>query len=349
MRWYDPLLYPLSFCYHLVTKQRNRMFDKGRLKSSSFGIPTVVVGNLSVGGSGKTPMVEFLVNYFSQKYKLTVLSRGYGRKTKGFFWADSSLGPGEIGDEPFQIYSKFRDKISVAVGEDRVAAIRKIQDSKPDTDLIILDDAYQHRYLKADFYLLLTTYQNPFFSDSVMPLGKLREAPEGASRADLIIVTKCPAEMDESMMKTYKKSIAKYSQAKTIFSHIQYAHPFPVFDKTQREKQNAIVVSGIANDRLFIEACHKRYKVINILSFADHHHYRISDVQKMVAMVKSNPETMLITTEKDAVKLKNPRFHEYLAEIPIFALPIKVKMSAKDEDYLILQISKAIAEKVQIL
>lgn len=348
MRWYDPFLYPFSLLYDGVTSYRNSMFDDGRKKSTNFLIPTVVVGNLNLGGSGKTPMVEFLIDSLKDKYQLATLSRGYGRKTKGFLLAGSELGPNELGDEPFQIFSKYGNKVRVAVGEERVLAIPQIIYHHPEIELVLLDDAFQHRYVRADFYILLTTYQNPFFNDLVLPLGTLRENRKGANRADLIIVTKCPDSLKDQEKAGIKNRIGEYSKAAVMFSGIKYGSPKPIFVSNIIPTEKAIIVSGIANDQLFKEAVRKNFVVVETITFADHHRYTLSDVKKISEMVKKHKNTMVLTTEKDAVKLKDAAFHEYLAEIPIFAMPIKVDLEENDAQYLIGRISKIVKEKAYI-
>ena len=348
MRWYDPFLYPFSLLYDGVTRYRNSMFDSGKKRSTEFLIPTVVVGNLNLGGSGKTPMVEFLVENIKNNYQLATLSRGYGRKTKGFLLADQNLGPADLGDEPFQIYSKYGKEVTVAVGEERVMAIPQIIYHQPETELIVLDDAFQHRYVKADFSILLTTYQNPFFKDKVLPMGTLRESAKGANRADLIIVTKCPSSITEEKKATFENEIRKYSEVPVLFAGIKYGNPEPLFRKETKPAKKAILVSGIANDGLFKEAAKERFEVVEAITFADHHRYTLADVIRILEMVKNHGEAMVLTTEKDAVKLKDAAFHEYLTEIPIFALPIKVDMAETDGKYLIGRINKIVKDKAYI-
>ncbi|PRY88531.1 tetraacyldisaccharide 4'-kinase [Mongoliibacter ruber] len=345
MRWYAPLLYPLSFCYDGVTKLRNHMFDIGLKKHTGFDVPCIVVGNLNVGGSGKTPMVEFLIEALSKKHKIAILSRGYGRKTKGFLMINEHLSPSEVGDEPFQMFSKFRQFAKFAVGEKRVLAIPKILEKHPEINLILLDDAFQHRYLKADLNIMLTTFQQPFFNDFVLPLGRLRESRSGAKRADIVVVSKCPVGIKDSSKENYIENIGNYTSAKTIFSQIQYGEPIAVLGNGGKLKPKAVVVSGLANDSLFVEECEKRVHVIEKLSFKDHHEYTLAEIRHLVELVSSQQDCMLLTTEKDAVKLKNTSFRDYLAEIPIFALPIKISMTKLDEQYLLGQISNMIAEK----
>jgi tetraacyldisaccharide 4'-kinase len=348
MRWYDPFLYPFAFIYEGVTWYRNRMFDLGKLKSTTFKIPTVVVGNLNVGGSGKTPMVEFLIELLSPRIKMATLSRGYGRKTKGFLMADRVVGPDQIGDEPYQIFNKFRNKVSVAVGEKRALAIPEIITLKPQTELILLDDAFQHRYVKADLYILLTTYQKPFFRDRIMPLGTLRESARGVERADVIIVTKCPKDISEKEKEEYLKEIGNFSSSPVIFAGIQYGQPFPIFQFNTGISQKVILLSGIADNSLFVSEATGKFQVIETITFPDHHLYKNSDIAMLRRLFEKHRDCMILTTEKDAVKLKNEAFHEYLAEIPIFALPIKINMSIRDREFLFEKITKIVRDKAYI-
>ncbi|MCH6232775.1 tetraacyldisaccharide 4'-kinase [Cognataquiflexum rubidum] len=348
MRWYDPFLYPFALLYDGVTRYRNGMFDSGKKRSTEFLIPTVVVGNLNLGGSGKTPMVEFLVESLKDHYRLATLSRGYGRKTKGFLLAEQNLGPTDLGDEPFQIFSKYGNEVTVVVGEERVMAIPQIIYHRPETELIILDDAFQHRYVKADLQILLTTFQNPFFKDRVLPLGTLRESADGAGRADLIIVTKCPASITEEEKSVFQKEIRNYADVPILFAGIKYGNPEPLFQPNSKLLKKVILVSGIANDGLFKEAAGKRFQVLETITFADHHRYTSADVRRILELVKKHEGAMVLTTEKDAVKLKDGAFHDYLAEIPIFALPIKVDMDQNDSQYLIERITNIVKDKAYI-
>lgn len=203
MRFVDFLLFPFALIYDGVTALRNRMFDVG-LKKSTFRGANNCSRKFSCGGTGKTPFVEFLLNRLSGKFHLSVLSRGYGRKTHGYKLATEDCSPAEIGDEPFQIYSKYKNKVCVAVGEERILAIPMILAENPEVEAIVLDDAFQHRYLLADLNIVLTTYQRPFFSDYLLPVGRLREGRVNVNRADIIVVTKCPQNLSEREKNDYK-------------------------------------------------------------------------------------------------------------------------------------------------
>lgn len=346
MRWLYPLLYPLSFLYDVGTRFRNRMFDTGLKKSIEFSIPTVVVGNLSMGGTGKTPFVELLIRIFVESHQICTLSRGYGRKTNGFILADANASAAQIGDEPFQIYSKFGFDINVAVGEERILAIPEIIIQKPGTDIIFLDDAFQHRYVKGDLSILLTTFQKPFFKDKVLPLGTLREGKKGAQRADIIVVTKCPIGLEDDIKFYFAAEIRKFNaKAKIIFAGIKYGEPSATGIESNHDFKNVVLVSGIADDSLFRQKAKEEYVVVKEFTFSDHHHYRINDIKNIVSFVKESPNSVILTTEKDAVKLKAPIFRDYLEEIAIFALPIEVSLSEEDLLWLDERVSKAIKDK----
>ncbi len=348
MHWYSPLLYPFSLLYDGVTALRNVMFDKGIKRSMGFSVPTLVVGNLNLGGSGKTPMVEFLIDVFQENYRLSTLSRGYGRKTRGFILAESHLGPREIGDEPFQIFSKYGQQVTVTVGEDRVKAIPEIMARRPETQMILLDDAFQHRYVRGDFNILLTTFQKPFFEDKVMPLGTLRESPKGARRADLVVVTKTPFDVGEQLKNEYFSKIRKYSDAKICFAKMVYGKPYPLNPEFTEEKKKVVLISGIANDKLLHKEVRGKYEVLARLDFGDHYQYKVKDAQKIRELVSDSGDVMILTTEKDAVKLKNPVFDNYLSEIPIFVLPIRVEMDTECLSWLKRKVEIIIAEKNRV-
>lgn len=344
MPWYAVALFPFSILYRWITSVRNFLYDRGIWKSYSSPIPTLVVGNLSVGGTGKTPMVEFFVRHLSSEIPLATLSRGYGRKTKGFLQAKPSSSPSEIGDEPLQIYRKFEARIPVFVGEDRVNAVREIQRSNPSLKLILLDDAFQHRRLNPDIKVLLSPFSSPFFKDQLMPSGKLRESRFGARRADVIVVTKCPLDLTESEKSVYKNQISRYAgKDKPIyFASLNYGPPIAIIGKHFPENPSFFLVSGLADDRLFADYCQKKFNVAGRISFPDHQDYGVKEVKKIVQAIEkvnsSNP--LILTTEKDAEKLKSLAEQGYLKEIPIFALPIEVNMSPHEQESLLCIIRK---------
>ncbi|MDR7131046.1 tetraacyldisaccharide 4'-kinase [Algoriphagus sp. 4150] len=345
MRRYAFLLYPFALVYDLVTRLRNLFFDVGWLKSVSSPIPSIVVGNLSVGGTGKTPMVEYLIRMLYNEKRLATLSRGYGRKTKGFLKANPQVSPVEIGDEPFQIYEKFGKNISVYVGEDRISALREIASSPTVSEVVILDDAFQHRYVKGGLQILLTTYQKPFFSDFLLPMGRLRESRAGAKRADVIVITKCPEDLSSSDKAIFKKKSTSYGRGATpvLFSSISYGEPIPL-SNSGIFSSRVIVLTGLANDRPLVDYVGGKYDLLEVLSYPDHYDYAVTDFDKIRAVYKQHEaqNPVVLTTEKDAVKVKSNAPKGFLEEIPIFVLPIEVNFSPADE----LALAQLIQQKV---
>lgn len=349
MRLYDPLLYPFSLLYDGITRLRNRMFDLGGKKSVSFDVPVVVVGNLSLGGTGKTPMVEFFVKNFKKKYRVATLSRGYGRKTTGFLMAHEGLSARDLGDEPFQIFQKFGQEVAVAVGEERILAIPQILADRPTTNLILLDDAFQHRYVKGDLNILLTTYQKPFFKDKVLPLGTLREHPSGAKRADVIVVTKCPEAMSLETQQAYKRQIRTFSGTDNLilFAGLKYGMPYSVFNKDESIGSKVILLSGIADNHVLKESIKGKYSLLEVLEYPDHHKYQEKDLVHLLSVVKKYKEQfpVVLTTEKDAGKLKDDKFSKYLSEFPIFALPVEISFNPTDAKALLNLANQVIRNK----
>lgn len=347
MPWYSILLAPFALIYFGITWMRNLFFDWGIVKSETGPIQTLVVGNLSVGGTGKTPMVEYLINNLSQNYSLAVLSRGYGRKTKGFLQAEANSTPESIGDEPLQIYLKFHGQIPVFVGEDRLKALQIIHSIHPQINLVILDDAFQHQKLLPHFSILLTPYDRPFFKDFLMPLGRLREARTGAKRADLIVVSKTPHVPNPNKKDAIKSSIQKIVGSKNVmYSQLDYGVPYAINSLDKFKDQPVILVSGLADDRLFQMYCGENFRVVHAFHFADHHDYSEKDGLEILRWInKQFQETpVILTTEKDSQKLKLLAKQGFLGEIPIFALPITVKFAPNEEELLLC----SIREKIRI-
>lgn len=338
MRWYAFLLYPFALLYDLATSLRNFFFEIGLLKIKKSAITSIVVGNLSIGGTGKTPMIEFLIRMLNQEYQVATLSRGYGRNTKGFLKANAQSKPSEIGDEPYQIHNKFNSKVAVYVGEDRVAAADHIALQTSENLILLLDDAFQHRYFRPDLSILLTTYAKPFVADYLLPMGRLRESRKGASRADVIIVTKSPLHL-----KADKKSalIGKIrNEAGTdkpvLFSSITYGKPYGLNSDFDFSNE-VILFSGLANDQHLKDFAAANFKLRDAYSFPDHHTYNSKDFQILRESVERSfpAKVVLLTTEKDAGKVKSAAPEGFLSEIPIFVLPIEIAMV--EEDLVILE------------
>src|SRR5829696_3032973 len=225
------LLLPFALLYGLIVIIRNWMYDRNILKSASFGLPLIGVGNLSVGGTGKSPMVEFLVMHLKGQFKVATLSRGYKRKTKGYALANENTTAIEIGDEPLQFYKKFPE-VPIAIGEERIVAIPQLLHDHPQTEVVILDDAFQHRTIKAGFNIILTDYGNLFTRDFFLPTGDLRDAKSSYKRAEIIVVTKCRPDLSREEKEALIKEIAPAERQKIFFATISYGVPYHISNRT---------------------------------------------------------------------------------------------------------------------
>ncbi len=344
MPWYAYLLAPAAFLFQGITAARNFLFDRGLIRSQKSPIPTLVVGNLSVGGTGKTPWVEFLVRQLRDQVKLATLSRGYGRKTTGFRQVLPTSTAVEVGDEPLQLYTKFNGAIPVFVGEDRVGATQKIKQLRPNLQLLILDDAFQHRNLNPDFSIVLTPYNSPFSKDYLLPMGRLRESRAGAKRAEVVVVTKCPAELSQDEKNKLAQELAPYlnSEADLFFSSLSYGKPYQVSGPKQTEFTAVIALAGLADNGPFLAYCKQQYAVIDSFSFSDHYAYKPEDATRILEVLgqEKGKNAVLLTTEKDAVKLKTLAATEMWSKISIFALPIQVALEANQEERLLQRLRK---------
>ena len=301
--WIKTILTPLSWIYGSVTNVRNRLYDQHILSSQKPEQFIISVGNLTVGGTGKTPMTEYLVRLLQTNFQLAILSRGYGRKTRGFLLAESQSTAADIGDEPLQYFKKYSKKVAVAVCENRVEGAKQLMNIHPGIHVLLLDDAFQHRAIQQDIKLLLNDYNRPFYDDLPFPAGRLRETRNGASRADAIIVTKCPADLSDLEKEKVIRKIRKYSHAETpvFFSTIRYAEPVGYSNEAVKLK-NVKLVAGIANPQTFITHLNSHFNVIEEIIFADHHNYTSTDLDRLIKNLKN--DTFVVTTEKDMVKLK---------------------------------------------
>ena len=344
MPWYAYLLAPAAFLFHGITAARNFLFDRGLIRSQKSPIPTLVVGNLSVGGTGKTPWVEFLVRKLRDEVAVGTLSRGYGRKTQGFIQVLPSSTAAEVGDEPLQLYTQFKEEIPVFVGEDRVGATQKIQQLRPNLQLLILDDAFQHRKLNSDFRIVLTPYSSPFFKDYLLPMGRLRESRVGAKRADVVVVTKCPAELSQDEKNKLAEELAPYLNPETdlFFSSLNYGSPYQVAGPKQTEITEVIALAGLADNAPFFTYCKQQYALIDSFSFPDHYAYKPEDSAQILEVLgqEKAKNAVLLTTEKDAVKLKSLAATEMWPKISIFALPIQVALDPIQEAKLLQRLRK---------
>lgn len=319
------LLLPFSLLYGLIIIIRNWMFDKGYLHSATFGFPLICVGNLSVGGTGKSPMVEYLIELLSSRFEVATLSRGYKRKTRGYGLANANTTALEIGDEPMQFHKKFPN-ISVAVGEARIEAIPQLLHDKPGTQVIILDDAFQHRAVKAGFNILLTAYNDIFSHDFFLPTGDLRDARSSYKRADIIVVTKCPALLGEVEKAEIIKDINPLPHQKIFFTTIEYGRPYHIYGEQQRDithEDEVLLVCGIANPKPLKQYLSEHAYTYYQQDYSDHHIFTIDDLTEIEKKFNNitSEHKLILTTEKDAVRLE--KFRDKLQHLPLYVLPVR--------------------------
>ncbi len=331
------LLTPISWIYGGVMAVRNWMFNHNILPHTEFEVPVVSIGNITIGGTGKTPHTEYLVRMLAQDYNIAVLSRGYKRKTKGFLLANSNSTPDSVGDEPLQIYQKFGSRIKVAVCEDRRKGISELIKQFPEISLIILDDAFQHRYVKPKVSILLMDYARPIYEDKVLPLGRLREGAHQVNRADMVIVTKCPTTLAPLNFRLVKNNLDLMKFQKLYFSKFTYGGLMPVFpddkpyDVNLREltdSDSALLITGIANPRGFVRHFKSYAFKKKVFHFSDHHDFSRADVDRISEQYDrlSGRRRIILTTEKDAVRLAyNPYFPQKLKRLTYF-IPVAVEM-----------------------
>jgi len=319
------LLFPFSLVYALIVTIRNWAFDKKILTSASFSLPIICVGNLAVGGTGKSPMVEWLLRLLKDRYPVAVLSRGYKRKTRGYALANDTTTALDIGDEPMQFHSKFPE-VTIAVGEERIVAIPQLLHDRPETRAIILDDAFQHRTVRAGLNVLLTDYSNLFTRDWWLPSGDLRDAPSSYRRAEIIIVTKCPPELSEDERLAIALEIGPRADQQLFFSSIRYGEPYHITHLEEAtlidETVEVLLVTGIANPTPLKQWLDQHSRTYYEIAYGDHHIFTIDDLQSITKRFETiNAEKKIIlTTEKDAVRLI--KFRQELEGMPFYVLPI---------------------------
>ena len=325
---------PFAAIWSLLMRIRRSIYNRnGGKHRCQYPFPVINVGNLSMGGTGKTPNVEYLVRLLQNRYSLAVLSRGYGRKTKGFRFADHTSNSHEIGDEPLQYHKKY-PHLPVAVDENRRDGIEKIKQVLPDTQVMLLDDAFQHLRIKAGLNILLTDYNNLYTDDHVMPYGDLRESPSAAKDAEIIIVTKCPSVLSQLHEKTIKEKLNPLPHQKVFFSYTTFL-PIVPFNKKAKEQTNEIksvvLLTAIANPQPLISYLKTQYKEFQSILFRDHKQFSTTDLEKVKQYVQRSlsPYRAVIVTEKDAMRLFKKNLHPLLNELPIYTLPIQVEFHQK--------------------
>jgi tetraacyldisaccharide 4'-kinase len=321
------LLFPLAILYDLITRVRNHLYNIGHKSSFKFDVPVISVGNLNAGGSGKTPMTEYLIRLLSKNNQLATLSRGYGRRTRGFRVAGAEDDATTIGDEPFQMYRKFGSIVKVTVGEDRAFAIPHILQEETPVDAVLLDDAFQHRSVTPQFSILLTEYTRPFTRDYVLPSGNLREARKGASRADVIVVTKCPNNPDEVSLVS---EIRKYAANKPVFfSRLTYGD-LVSFGNLSQPTGRLILVTGIANPQPLLDYLKSRFEVVKHMRFADHHPFTDEEIRDIHFEAAQFSDVAILTTEKDMVRLRTVLT---VASNPWFYIPVAMEFLKNGSEF----------------
>lgn len=319
------LLLPLALLFWFGIGLRNWLYNKKIFASSDFGLPVICVGNLSVGGTGKSPMVEYLLEHLKGRFKIATLSRGYKRKTKGYALAGEKTTALEIGDEPMLFHLKFPD-VAVSVGEKRVEAIPQLLHDRPETQAIILDDAFQHRSIRAGLNILLTEQKNLFTRDFYLPTGDLRDLKSSYKRAELIVVTKCKPELTEEEKQDIINEIQPLSHQKIFFTAIEYGHPYHISTKKASElieNMEILLISGIANPEPLKHFLEERSETYHLMQYPDHYIFTVDDlkeIRKRFIELKTDRK-MILTTEKDAVRLV--KFSNDITDLPLFVIPIR--------------------------
>lgn len=336
MKFYQVLLFPFSLLYGVVMMVRNWLFSCGCLPSQTFDTPIIVIGNLSYGGTGKTPHIEYLIRLLREQFLLATLSRGYGRSSTGFVLASKRSAYKYVGDEPLQFAKKY-DDIKVAVNEDRIEGIAELQNRFQKLDVILLDDAFQHRHVKPGLSLLLTDFHKLYTDDFVLPSGTLREFPCGAKRADIIVVTKTPKVFSPITRRRIKEELKPGIHQQIFFSYIQYLDPVIVTpgstSLTPYSSSMILLFSGIANDYPLREHLRRKCRELEVMKFPDHHPYSLDDLRKIKAEFDALPtrKKVIFTTEKDLMRIKTPELSNFVKRLPLFYLPITVEFHGDDK------------------
>ncbi|MFR9603179.1 MAG: tetraacyldisaccharide 4'-kinase [Rikenellaceae bacterium] len=323
----DLILSILAGLYSFAIAVRHKLFDWGIIKSNEYDIPIICIGNITVGGTGKTPMTEMIVSYMSKYHTVAVLSRGYGRKTKGYMEVKENSHYRDVGDEPLQIKLKFPN-IVVAVCEKRVNGIEQIRKKHPDVNLIIMDDGFQHRHVEPKINVIMVDATRPPHEDQMLPLGRLRDRFDSLHRAHYFIVSKCPENMTPLDRRIMRKVLVSMAYQEVYFTRLESFKPIPVFaegkEREIKPNSNVIAIAGIGNPTPFIGSLQKSYNVVDATMFNDHHVYKMRDINLMSSMLKKHPDSVIITTEKDAVKLIKSNKIAPEVRKNIFYIPINI-------------------------
>lgn len=320
---------PFALIYGLVVTLRNKMYDWDIFSSISFSTPVISVGNITVGGTGKSPHIEYLIELLSRQYAIATLSRGYRRASRGFRIADMQSTSHEIGDEPFQFKSK-HPLIEVCVAEERMTAIPQLLQQKPHVQVILLDDAFQHRTVKPGLSILLSDFDRLYTRDYIMPFGLLRESRGAASRADLILISKCPSDLTPTKRNEIEKEIQPLPHQQLFFSSIQYKQLYSLSPSKihPNNETEILLVTGIANPLPLLLHLQTQYKKVHSLKYKDHHYFTFDDLEEITAAYKhlASDNKIIVTTEKDAARLMLLKEKILANELPFFAQAIGIEI-----------------------
>ncbi|MES2591963.1 MAG: tetraacyldisaccharide 4'-kinase [Bacteroidota bacterium] len=341
MKFLRIIAFPFSVLYGILLFIRNKLYDWGLFSSTAFEIPTISVGNLSVGGTGKTPHIEYLIRLLSPSLQIATLSRGYGRKTTGFILADTASTVNDIGDEPLQFKLKYPETI-VSVDGQRVRGVKKILELYPSVQGVLLDDAFQHRSIKPGLSIVLSDFSKMYLNDFVVPTGTLREFRFGIKRADIIIVSKCPEILLPIERKRLIDEIKPLAHQKVYFSHIKYGEfrSLNAADKNPLSKTyyfdryySVLLLTGIASTKALEYYLKSKVKALESVRFPDHHAFTTNDLEHVKKIFDNiaSANKIILTTEKDAMRLRAPQFSAILKNMPIFYMPIEIDFTEKDK------------------
>lgn len=336
-------LLPLSWLYGLVVFFRNKLFKWGILKQVQYDIPVICVGNITVGGTGKTPHTEYLVNMLHRKFRIAVLSRGYKRKTKGFVLADANSTSRDIGDESYQIKQKY-PSIIVAVDSDRKRGIETLLALDNPPQVIILDDAFQHRYVKPSFTVLLSNFYRPMYNDTLLPAGRLREPMSYMKKADVILITKCPKELKPIDYRIMTHDVKPYPYQELFFTSYDYCSLYKVFGMdciniNYLNKKHILLVTGIASPNMIIDKLKEYTDKTDVMAFSDHHNFSKSDIKEIQSHFEAimAKDKLILVTEKDAARLIERNDIDERIKDKIYSLPIEVSFTTKESESLFRQ------------
>ena len=323
------LLLPISLLYHIVLSIRHKLYDWHILKTTRFEKPVICVGNLNLGGTGKTPHTEYLIRLLKNEYQVATLSRGYGRRTKGFKMAEATSAYEDLGDEPLLYFKKYPE-IQVAVDEDRVEGTTHLL-CEQGVEVVLLDDAFQHRSISPGLNILLTEYQRLYIDDYLFPTGTLRDVRSAAKRADIIVVSKAPKDLSEEEKQQITNKLNTSENQKVYFSYLEHSDLLPLNEAAKafppKQADGAFAFCGIANPKPFIEELKRRYHAVDFLPFSDHHAYKENDMKAVFNWFENlnGEKKIIVTTEKDATRLTNSPYLCQFERVPLYVLPVTVR------------------------